>query len=62
MTDMNTDINLILIDDSLDEVILHKIKNILKICVMRSFTDAIKYVGHTGRIDMTTRLDILFEI
>ena len=55
MTDINADINIILIDDSLDEVILHKIKNILKICVMKSFTDAIKYVGHSGRIDMTPK-------
>ena len=45
--------NLLLIDDSLDEVILHKIKNILKICVMKSFTDSIKYVSHSGRVDMT---------
>ena len=48
-----TDINLILLNDSLHEVILHKIKNIIKICVIKSFTDAIKYVSHSGRIDMT---------
>jgi len=48
-----SDMNLVLLDDSLDEVILHKIKNILKICVMKSFTDSIKYVSHSGRIDMT---------
>ena len=48
-----SDIHLILLNDSLDEVVLHKIKNILKICVMKSFTNAIKYIGHSGRIEMT---------